>query len=66
MANKLQLLNAIGNIVPIFYQKSGTNIQIAINHLPIGIYLLQILTEDNALEEVKTLLENEMKSIINS
>ena len=53
---ELQLLNALGSIVPISYQKSGSDIKIAIDHLPNGIYFLQVLTEDNTLDVEKILI----------
>lgn len=53
---ELQLLNSIGNIVPISYRKAGAYLEIAIDHLPIGVYFLQILTEANTLEVEKILI----------
>ena len=56
VVKELHLINAIGNIVHISYQKSGTEIEIAIDHLPNGIYFLQVLTDANTLEVKKIII----------
>ena len=53
---ELKLVNAIGNEVPISCQKNGSNVKITIDHLPNGIYFLQLLTQYNSWEVEKILI----------